>query len=131
MLFFPAVWAVYLLVPAASRWAVLLTASVFFYAALKAPLLIAAWAFVVVISYVGGLRIAGCWEEAVRKRLLWAGIVANLVVLVGIKYLHLLVHALLPTTDIGNQWFVTLGVSYYTLQAISYLVDLYLGTAEP
>src|ERR1700733_4257563 len=47
------------------------------------------------------------------------------------KYLHLLVHALFPTTDFENHWFVTLGVSYYTLQAISYLVDLYLGTAEP
>jgi len=131
ILFFPAVWAAYLLVPAASRWAVLLTASVFFYAELKAPLLIAAWTLVVLISYVGGLRIASCCEEAVRRRLLWAGIAANLVVLVGIKYLHPLVHALLPTTDIGNKWFVTLGVSYYTLQAISYLVDLYLGTSAP
>lgn len=132
ILFFPAVWAVYLLVPAVSRWAVLLAASIFFYAALKAPLLIFAWTFVVTISFIAGLRIAGSSEEAVRKRTLWTGIVANLAVLGGIKYLRLLLHALIPTADtVGNDWFVTLGVSYYTLQAISYLVDLYLGTSEP
>jgi alginate O-acetyltransferase complex protein AlgI len=132
LLFFPAVWVVYLLVPAASRWAVLLAASVFFYAMLKAPLLIFAWATVVAISFFAGLRIAASSEEATRKRILWAGIIANVCVLAGIKYLRLLFHALLPTANsVGNRWFVTLGVSYYTLQAISYLVDLYLGTAEP
>jgi alginate O-acetyltransferase complex protein AlgI len=131
LLFVPAVWLVYMFIPAGGRWAVLLAASIFFYAALSAPLLIVAWVFVVAVSYAAGLRIADSSEEGARKRMLWTGIVANLAVLAGIKYLHPLFHAVFPAASTDNRWFVTLGVSYYTLQAISYLADVYLGTAEP
>jgi alginate O-acetyltransferase complex protein AlgI len=131
LLFVPAVWLVYMFMPAGGRWAVLLAASVFFYAALNAPLLIVAWVLVVAVSFAGGLRIADSSEEAARKRILWTGIAANLAVLAGIKYLHPLFHAAFPTVHTDNRWFMTLGVSYYTLQAISYLADVYLGTAEP
>lgn len=131
LLFVPAVWLVYMFTPAGGRWAVLLAASIFFYAALNAPLLIVAWTLVVVVSFATGLRIAECSDETARKRMLWVGIVANLAVLAGIKYLRPLVHVVFPTGSTDNRWFVTLGVSYYTLQAISYLADVYLGTAEP
>ena len=131
LLFVPAVWLAYMFAPAGGRWAVLLAASIFFYAALNAPLLIVAWLFVVAVSFAAGLRIADSSEEVARKRLLWTGIAANLAVLAGIKYLRPLLHAVFLTGNTDNRWFVTLGVSYYTLQAISYLVDVYLGTAEP
>lgn len=119
-----------MVMPTAGRWAVLLAASIFFYAALSAPLLIVSWVFVVAVSFAAGLRIANSSDEVARKRMLWVGIGANLAILAGIKYLRLLSHAVLPTGNIDNRWFVTLGVSYYTLQAISYLADVYLGTAE-
>lgn len=130
-LFVPAVWLVYMLMPAGGRWAVLLAASVFFYAALHAPLLIVAWVFVVAVSFVAGLRIADASEDRERKRMLWVGVFANVAILGGIKYLRPLVHAVYPTGNTDPRWFVTLGVSYYTLQAISYLADLYLGVTEP
>ena len=131
LLFVPAVWLVYMFTPTGGRWAVLLAASVFFYAALNAPLLIVASVFVVAVSFTAGLRIADSSEEAARKRILWTGIAANLAVLASIKYLRPLFHAVFPTGHTDNRWFMTLGVSYYTLQAISYLADVYLGTAEP
>ena len=131
LLFVPAVWLVYMFTPAGGRWAVLLAASIFFYAALNAPLLIVAWAFVVAVSFAAGLRIADSPEEAARKRILWTGIIANFAVLAGIKYLRPLFHAVFPTGATDNRWFMTLGVSYYTLQAVSYLADVYLGTSEP
>jgi alginate O-acetyltransferase complex protein AlgI len=130
-LFVPAVWLVYMFTPAGGRWAVLLAASIFFYAALNAPLLVVAWVFVVVVSFVAGLRIADSADEGARRRVLWVGIVANAAVLAGIKYLRPLAHAVFPGGNTDPRWFVTLGVSYYTLQAISYLADVYLGTAEP
>ena len=112
----------------------LLAASVFFYAALSAPLLIVAWSLVVVVSYWCGRKIASSSDESTRKRLLWTGIAVNVVILCGLKYLRYLVGFVVPSMmepSAGNPWFLTLGVSYYTLQAISYLADLYMGMVEP
>ncbi len=134
MLFVPVVWLVYQFVPDKQRWSVLFAASVLFYASLGAPLLILAWVGVVVVSYWCGLGIARVQEEAVKKRILWSGIAANIVILCGIKYLRVLVETWTQAPVAGPKWshyFVTLGVSYYTLQGISYLVDVYLETVTP
>jgi D-alanyl-lipoteichoic acid acyltransferase DltB (MBOAT superfamily) len=51
-----------------------------------------------------------------------------------VKYLHTLLGfynpALIADTRFHNL-FLTVGVSYYTLQAVSYLTDIYLETSEP
>ena len=112
----------------------LLVASLFFYASLRAPLLIAAWGLVVVSSYFCGRKIASSSNESTKRRLLWSGIAVNAVILCCLKYLRYIVGLVFPSIAgpaTGNPLFVTLGVSYYTLQAISYEVDLYLGILEP
>jgi D-alanyl-lipoteichoic acid acyltransferase DltB (MBOAT superfamily) len=134
ILFVPAVLAAYQLMPPRWRWAVLLSASIAFYAALRAPLLVVAWALVVLTSYWLGLRIFHESNGLRRRRYLWAGVAAQVVILGGIKYLRPLFRLIVPgfETPTGSlDWFSTLGISYYTLQAVSYLVDVYLGTAEP
>ena len=133
-LFVPVIWLVYQVTPDARRWLVLLVASVLFYATLKAPVLLAAWAGVTWVSYECGLRMARQTAETARGRLLWAGIAANVGVLCGVKYLHTLAQAFYPSLAADTAWgnlFVTIGVSYYTLQAVSYLTDVYMETAEP
>jgi D-alanyl-lipoteichoic acid acyltransferase DltB (MBOAT superfamily) len=133
-MFVPAVLAAYQLMPSRWRWAVLLTASVAFYAALRMPLLLVAWTFVVLTSYWLGRRISD-ENSGIRKRTyLWVGLAAQLVILCSVKYLRAILRLIAPGLDIptgGMDWFSTLGISYYTLQAVSYLVDVYLGTAEP
>jgi D-alanyl-lipoteichoic acid acyltransferase DltB (MBOAT superfamily) len=134
ILFFPAVWLVYQFTPDRKRWAVLLTASVAFYAVLKAPLLLVAWLSVVVISYYFGLAIARQTNERRRRFVLWAGIIANVGVLCGVKYLRALAETwnpLLTTASKIPNVFLTIGVSYYTLQAVSYLIDIYMEAVEP
>lgn len=134
MLLFPAVWLLYQFIPDNRRWLVLLLASVSFYAALKAPLLVVAWALVVVVSYYCGLAIARQGDEPRKRRILWGGIAANFGVLCSIKYLRVIVEMWTPAPVAEARWsdlFVTLGVSYYTLQAVSYLADIYLETLEP
>jgi len=134
MLFVPLLWLVYQFVPDGWRWAVLLTASVAFYLVLNAPLLLLALAVVILSTYFLGLRLAQVDDDRARVRYLWIGIAVNIAVLFLIKYLRRLVEWRIPDAHSDAFWshlFVTLGVSYYTLQAISYLVDLYLGTAEP
>ena len=113
-----------------SRWSVLLAASIFFYAALHAPLLIVAWAFVVAVSFCCWIANCGFLREAARKHAVdqncrqsrrsgWDQVPAAAD------------SRRVSGRSTDNRWFVTLGVSYYTLQAISYLADVYLGTAEP
>jgi D-alanyl-lipoteichoic acid acyltransferase DltB (MBOAT superfamily) len=132
--FFPLVWLVYQFTPDRQRWVVLLTASVAFYAALNAPILLVSWFAVVILSYYSGLAIARQQNEHQKKRILWTGIIANLSILCLVKYLRDLVAVWNPIVVRENPWanlFLTIGVSYYTLQAISYLSDVYLETAEP
>jgi D-alanyl-lipoteichoic acid acyltransferase DltB (MBOAT superfamily) len=134
-LFFPVVWVLFLLVPSKRRWAVLLAASIIFYAALRAPLLLFALATVVVVSYCCGRYIEGSTDASSRRIALWTGIATNAAILCGIKYLRIIVGAVLPPTiapTTGSHWLVTIGVSFYTLQGIAYLVDIYMGmvTAE-
>jgi len=132
-MFVPAVLAAYQFMPSRWRWAVLLGASVAFYAALRMPLLVFAWAFVVLISYWLGRRISDESNVVRRRTYLWAGVAAHVVILCSIKYLRAILRLIVPGFEPagGMDWFSTLGISYYTLQAVSYLADVYLGTAEP
>jgi len=134
LLFFPAVWLVYQFVPDRQRWIVLLVASIAFYTALRAPVLLLSWAGVVVVSYYCGRAIARKPEGIERTRLLWFGIVANIGVLCAVKYLHPFlefIHPAFANNPAFSNLFLTLGVSYYTLQSISYLADIYCEIVEP
>lgn len=121
------------------RWIVLLAASLVFYAALKAPHLLIALALVTVFSYFCGLGMARSQSEARRRLIFWAGVLADVLVLVYIRYLPFFAtnaNALLK--DVGIQLafpvpelLVTVGVSFYVFQAISYLTDIYLEVQEP
>lgn len=133
IMFVPVVLAAYQLMPARWRWAVLLGASIAFYAALRMPLLVLAWMLVVLTSYWLGRRISDESSGTRRETYLWAGVVAQIVILGSIKYLRPILRLIVPGFEIptgGMDWFSTLGISYYTLQAVSYLADVYLGTAK-
>jgi D-alanyl-lipoteichoic acid acyltransferase DltB (MBOAT superfamily) len=75
------------------------------------------------------------------RRRLWlaAGVLLNLSALLGLKYVPLLWPGagnwLATLSQAGGllaaRVFVALGVSYYTLQGISYLVDVHQGALEP
>lgn len=133
-LFLPLVWLVFRVSPERLRWVVLLAASVAFYAALKAPLLLGALAMVCVATGLCGRWLHQEPDPGRKIRLLWMGIAANLLVLAALKYLPA-VNGVLSAwwhhNLVSAEYFVTIGVSYYTFQAISYLVDIYLGTATP
>ncbi|MGA2489625.1 MAG: MBOAT family O-acyltransferase [Anaerolineales bacterium] len=129
LIFFAAIFCIYYLTRPTWRWVVLLTASLFFYATLKAPQLIIALALVTIISYIVGRILARLPDESgTRKMVLWLGILLNLAVLAIIRYLPDLANFLpvlsLPLHNLPNLG-VSVGVSFYVFQAISYLVDIY------
>ena len=140
-LFLPLVWLVFQWTPDRLRWLLLLLASLGFYAMLNAPYLVAVLGVVSGATYAVGLQLAGCDNDAGRKRLLWTGIGVNLLILVSLKYLPAMLavfplHSSLSIFDFSPFTFhfsllVTIGVSYYVFQAISYLIDVYLEIELP
>ena len=72
-------------------------------------------------------------EKRKRKTLLIIGIIGNVVVLFLMKYLNFIfdningvIHLFKGTTEINHvSWILPLGISFFTFQAISYIVDIY------
>jgi D-alanyl-lipoteichoic acid acyltransferase DltB (MBOAT superfamily) len=107
---------------------VLLVASYGFYASFKSVSLLMTLALVTLIGYAGGLWLGNTEASRRRSAILGLSIISCLGVLFFVKYLpHLpIIHyyGLLGTV-------LSIGVSYYTFQAVSYLVDVYLTVQEP
>lgn len=128
--------AAYYLVPHRAQNPLLLVASYVFCALLGweflgVLLLVTLAAFVSAYGVVAGRRARRVW--------LALGITVQLGALAFFKYsdyflpqafklLHLL-H--IPTPDAGLALLLPIGLSFYTLQAISYLVDIYQGKSKP
>jgi len=127
-LFLPVVFLVYCLVNDRRRWLVLLIASYGFYASFKSPLLLLVLALVSLISYLGGLWLGKTKGYARRAAILSVGTISCLGILFCTKYLphfHVIQQYRLIST------LVSIGVSYYTFQAISYMIDVYMEVQEP
>ena len=125
--FLPLVAGLYWLSPRALRNAVLLAASILFYA-WGEPIYVVVMLVTILVNYCGALLLGGVRRG---RRLVVAGtIMLNLSLLVYFKYFNFLV-------DICNSAFGTgfdsikvvmpIGISFYTFQSLSYVVDVYRG----
>ncbi|WP_041974986.1 MBOAT family protein, partial [Geobacter sp. OR-1] len=133
-LFLPVVYLIFHFIPDRWRWLVLVTASYGFYASFNAPYLLAVLLVVTCISYVCGLRIASHKDESSRKHWLQVGVVACVVILALLKYLPFLEaqgNSIFGLSSTFSKTIISIGVSYFTFQAISYLADIYLEIEEP
>ena len=123
--FFPVFLFLYYVLP----WknAVLLVASLIFYA-WGEPRFVPLLLFSAALNYAAGLCIARSTSR--RKRWLVLGVSANVLLLAWFKYIGFLgeavnevFHARLPVPEIV----LPLGISFFTFQGISYLIDVYRG----
>ena len=139
LLFLPIVYLVFHFAPERARWVVLIVASLFFYAFLEVPYLLAVLLLVALTSYGFGIWLDRARSARARRALLWGGVAANVTILVAMKYLPFLsenLRALAALLALDSQIqpvraFVAIGVSYYVFQAISYLIDIYLELEKP
>ena len=132
-LFLPVVLAVYFLVPSrAAKNVLLLAASLVFYAwgePAYVLLMIASMA----ANWLFGLKV----DQERPNRRLWlaASLVFNLAVLGFFKYEGFLAHnvnAIVGATVIPDlELPLPIGISFYTLQAVSYVIDVYRGHVAP
>ena len=133
-LFLPALYLAFYFTSDRWRWLVLLIASYGFYASFHAPYLLAVLLLVTVISYLCGLRIAAHRDEAGRKRWLWFGSSACIAILALLKYFPFLesgINSVFGLNSTISTFIISLGVSYFTFQAVSYLADIYLEIEDP
>jgi D-alanyl-lipoteichoic acid acyltransferase DltB (MBOAT superfamily) len=132
-IFMPAVYVKYYSMEDRWRWLLLLIASYGFYASLRAPYLLVVLLMVTGISYICALRMASQHDDSIRKRWLWMGSFACVAILALLKYLPFFesqaVSILGLSLDVSST-VVSIGVSYFTFQAISYLADVYLEIEE-
>lgn len=100
---------------AIDRWKVLLASSLFFYAWLS-PWALIYLAVVVLISYFTGRRLETASSH--RLFLLWTAITSFLLTIAASKYF-------LPKSLLAP-----IGLSFYSFQAIGYLIDVYRRTRK-
>lgn len=132
--FLPVAVLVYMLSPKQMKNAILLIASLFFYA-WGEPRNILLMLLSIVVNYVFG-RIIEADRASQSKMRVWNlgfAVVWNVLMLGIFKYvsgisqtLHAMLPSLIPVAKIA----LPIGISFYTFQAISYLVDVYRGTTR-
>lgn len=145
--FFIGVLLVYYLVPGKVQWVVLLTASILFYVLAAKPVTLV----YVVVSFVSiycssrqieklNQRIKESEEECRRNALIrakkysyLAGILICTGMLAALKYMNFflgnvsLIAGIFGKSDVVSavHWIAPLGISFYTLQMLGYLTDVY------
>ncbi|MBQ3889126.1 MAG: MBOAT family protein, partial [Clostridia bacterium] len=126
----PAVFVLYTVLPRMkAKNALLLVASVFFYA-YGEPIYALLLIFSSLVNYAAAMLIGG---GKGRKAVLAAAVVLNLGLLAVFKYSGMFVSTLnavaglsLPVPQIA----LPIGISFFTFQALSYVIDVYRGTVE-
>ena len=138
-LFLPAVIVLYYLFPRRARNGLLLVASLLFYT------WGAGWVVIVLVASIAWNYVIGRHIERAKdqghdlraRRLLAIGVVLNVAALVWFKYVNFGVGTLesvLAVLDLPTlEWaaiLLPIGISFYTFHSLSYLIDVFRGTAR-
>jgi len=126
-LFLPIVMAVYYIVPGRGKNIVLLIASLFFYA-WGEPRYLAIMIITILVNYAGAILLDKHYSSRQRLWIVSLTIVLDLSFLFYFKYFNFVVD------NINGVWatdfqlldvIMPIGISFYTFQAMSYLIDVY------
>ena len=132
-LFLPLMLAVYYIAPFKMKNLLLLIGSLIFYA-WGEPVYIILMMLSILLNYFCGMDIENKSESDVRaKRTLVFAVTVNILLLVFFKYFGFVVesinglfHISLPYRELA----LPIGISFYTFQEISYIVDVYRGKVK-
>lgn len=130
--FFPVVFALYYVLPGLrTRNILLIIASLLFYA-YGEPVYVLLMIFSIVMNYFFG-RIMDTEQAGLRKAALLTAVILNIGFLVVFKYTDMIVRTVnqiagthLPMTEIA----LPIGISFFTFQALSYVIDVYRREVE-
>ena len=132
LIFLPIVFIVNLFIP--KKWSnvFLLITSLFFYA-WGEPIYVLLMIFTITLNWLIGVGIAK--YEKHSKLIMALGVICDVAILMYFKYTNFFVRSintvfgkeLIPQTNI----LLPIGISFFTFQAISYIVDVYRKDTEP
>lgn len=134
LIFLPVVILLHWLSPHRFRWIILLAASVIFYASWNIPLTLLLFG-VIAVTYLAGRLLSALSSKAARRSVMIASLAVCIGLLLYFKYFNFLcdsVMSLLHLFGAKGRWdplniILPVGVSFYTFQAMSYVVDVYRG----
>ncbi len=140
-LFFPVVAIAYFMIAHRYRWIWLLTASYFFYMCFN-PWYAVFLGATTLTTYAAGLLIGKADESRdARTKKMWVVLclIVNLGILLVFKYLNLFSELYAQTASLFGfavpavrfDLLLPVGISFYTFQAVSYLIDVYRGDTKP
>lgn len=134
LVFFPLIATVFFIIPHRWRWALLLGASYLFYASWN-PKYIIVLLTVTAIGYLSGRLLEWQTRPTTRRLILTLSLIASLGILFSFKYFDLTNRALQAVFDqleisSGIYLILPLGISYFTFQTMSYILDVYRGSIQ-
>lgn len=137
LLFYPIVALLYFLLPKKMKWPMLLIASYFFYMCYQAELVFLIFG-TTLISWVSSMLIERSKRPWVRRTFLALTLITSLGVLFFYKYFNFLstsFSGLVALFGVESDPFVLnlilpVGISFYTFQTLSYVIDVYRGDVE-
>ena len=135
LLFFPIVFLMYKLIPLKYRWVMLLVVSYYFYMRWQ-PDLIYLILFTTAVSYGCAIMIDRTESQKKKKAYMIVAVVASLSVLFFFKYFNFLAENVelvfdfigIPVDDLTLNLILPVGISFYTFQTLSYVIDVYRGS---
>ena len=133
-IFLPVVFLLYYIVPSIHlKNALLIIASLLFYA-YGEPVYVVLMVISTVLNYIFGLLLKGDGEKTVgRKFILFLAVIVNLGLLGVFKYADMAVSTVNQLAHMGLKLpglDLPIGISFYTFQAMSYVIDVYRGQTK-
>lgn len=134
LLFYPLVLLLYFVLPKRFKWVLLLAASYFFYMIWNPPLIFLIL-FTTAVSYVSAIIIEKTENKRRKKFWLAMTLITSLGVLFFFKYFNFLADSAISVwnffgghaDDLVLQLILPVGISFYTFQTLSYVIDVYRG----
>jgi len=132
--FLPIVFVLFWALPQRMRWIVLLLSSYYFYMSWNVKYVVLIL-FTTGVSYMAAVLLEKCKTKRDKKLLLATTLVASLGVLFVFKYFNFFSASLgkvfhmfaIPLHPVTLQLMLPVGISFYTFQTLSYVIDVYKG----
>ena len=134
-IFLPIVFILYWLLPNKYRWILLFISSYYFYMSWNAKYVFLIF-FTTLVSYLAAILIEKYNNK--KKLILWITLIACLGVLFVFKYFNFFFESIdylfslfsIKLSPITLNLVLPVGISFYTFQTLSYVIDVYRGSIE-